>query len=98
MLIYKLEAVNDWQKAKWYFRSIEEMNKFIGVFKNHGCNINWKHDLIDDVFEDLDDYDLEEMDKDPIKRAKSEMDWVFNSYLKHNPHADVSIKIAEGVI
>ena len=38
------------------------------------------------------------MDKDPVKRAESEMDWAFNSYLKRDPHADASPKISEQIM
>ena len=98
MLVYKLEAKNDWQKAKWYFKSMDELNQFVNVFKDHGCDIDWNHRLVNDAIEPIDDWDLRDMNKNPVKRAEANLNWAFNSYIPDNKQCDITNSIVEAIM
>lgn len=92
--MFRLSAKNDWQKCKWYFRKMKHVKKFIAYFENCGCNVSWEINEAD-TFPEMDADDMNEMYRKPKERAKDEEDWMFNSYLKDNPNADVSSSISE---
>lgn len=61
-----------------YFHTMEDCRKFIHVFKDHWCNIPWKDPVEADNFPEMTRYHRESMDKDPVKRAESDLNWGFS--------------------
>lgn len=97
-MIVKLTAKNDWQKCAWYFRKAKDCNKFMNAFENYGIRIIWNEPIIAEDFPEMDDEDYDDLFRKPKKRAKKELDWAFNSYLKDNPECDISAQIADKII
>lgn len=60
----------------FYFNTKEDCEAFMGVFKDHGCNIEWAPMVqVNADYVPLDA--LEEAMKDPKKRAEDNLEWGF---------------------
>lgn len=94
----KLTAKNDSQHAAWYFKKMKHCQKFMEAFENYGARINWNNPIEADSFPEMNDDDFNEISRKPKKRAKDDLNWAFNSYLKDNPECDISAKIADKLI
>ena len=59
-----------------YFKTIEDCNKYLYVFKDHWCNVPWKEP------EEIDRFDIKAatvLVNDPIKIANGDLGWGFNT-------------------
>lgn len=76
----KLEIDYDsyYNKPVFYFRTRDDCNKFLNVFKDHWCNIRWKDPVEIPYNTKLSSYDEKTLDEDPKKRAESNLSWGFN--------------------
>ena len=64
----KLEtSYND--RDVFYFRTLDDCNKFLYVFENHWCNVKWKPpvEVSDNII--LSRYQRDALDRDPKDRA-----------------------------
>lgn len=61
----------------FYFKTINDCKKFMYVFENHWCNIDWEEpeEVPDDV--NMSYYQRKLLDKDPKDRAESNLNWGF---------------------
>lgn len=93
----RLQAKGDWQHNAWYFKNMKQCKKFQGVFEDHGAYINWETEEADS-FPEMDGDDWAEIYRKPKKRAKDDLDWAFNSYLRDHHDCDKSMEIAVDII
>ena len=78
-------------KATFYFKNIEDCNKFLYVFKDHFCNVPWETPKeIPDNSIKLSENEKRTLDKDPVKRAQDNLSWGFSlcSYYKIGVSSD----------
>lgn len=83
-----------------YFKTIEDCNKYLYVFKDHWCNVPWKDP------EEITGFDAKasvEAINDPIEIANGDLGWGFNNCDLNNieetkEQRDLVSKIAEEVI
>lgn len=71
---------NEARNVTFYFRTQDDCDKFIYVFKDHWCHVRWKDPVIisDREIINLSDYDRKSLDEDPKERAESDLSWGFN--------------------
>lgn len=57
---------------------MNDCEKFIYVFKDHWCNIEWENPAkVPDNLK-ISDYERKALDKDPVERAESNLSYGFN--------------------
>lgn len=67
----------------FYFYTDEEADKFLYVFKNHWCHVEFEKsetNISESEYKKWKEY----MDKDPVKRAENNLSWGFNFARDHN--------------
>ena len=79
----KLET-NYQNSDAFYFRTLDDCNKFLYVFKDHWCNVKWKSpvEVSDNI--SLSRFQRYALDKDPKDRAQSNLSWGFNLARRHD--------------
>lgn len=83
-----LTCKNDWQQAKFYFRTIEACNEFKHVFANHACTLPWNEPQVIPDDTPLSDYWKEHIDDDPKILADKNLKWGWNSVLADKRNAE----------
>ena len=68
----------------FYFKTMRDCEAFIYVFKDHWCNVEWNEPIERPDFFEMSKYQRESLDKDPKKRAESNLSWGFNLCRKSN--------------
>lgn len=77
-------------RAKFYFKSIEDFEAFEYVFKDHWCHIHFTCQGIEDV---NDKYYIDEANKDPKERANNNLSWGFaNADNTNTPEEEAFIR------
>ena len=64
------------EQATFYFKTMDECIKFMYVFKDHWCGIEWEEPK-EGEFE-LDTFDNMDINRSPEERAISNLSWGFN--------------------
>jgi hypothetical protein len=62
----------------FYFRNMKDCQIFLGVFKNHWCNVPWDEPVEIPKNTEIDRLDRVLMSMDPAERADSNLSWGFN--------------------
>lgn len=72
----KLQSGED-SRVVFYFKNINDCNKFLYVFKDHWCNVRWESPIEKPEFLEMTDRQREELDEDPKERAEDNLMWGF---------------------
>lgn len=74
----KLEVKDpQYKQSPIYFKTMEDCEAFKYVFQDHMCNVPWLPPVEADKFPEMTDGHRREMEKDPKKRAESDLSWGF---------------------
>lgn len=62
----------------FYFKSMDDCNTFMKVFKENLCGILWQQPIEADSFPEVPQHRYGEINRDPEERAEESLDWGFN--------------------
>lgn len=72
------ERLSKTMKRVFYFKDMEDCERFLYVFKDHYCNVPWDEPEESDEFSNMDVNDIYDMDEDPVDRADRSLGWGFS--------------------
>lgn len=72
------EATSLQRNETFYFKDMEDCNRFLEVFEDHFCNVPWKTPE-QKTINSIPPIEVQiTMNMDPVKRAEKELSWGFN--------------------